>query len=574
MRQLRGNRIAMIFQDPMMTLNPVLRIDVQMVETILAHEKVARSAALERSRATLVKVGIPSPDERLQAYPHQFSGGMRQRVAIAIALLNNPDLIIADEPTTALDVTIQGQILFEMQKLTRETGAAMIWITHDLSVVAGLADRVCVMYAGKIVEQGTTFDVLTHPWHPYTQGLLDSVPARSARGARLAQIPGMTPSVLDLPPGCAFRERCPYATEECAVNPAMRDPGRRRPRRALLPSAASPRPDRSSADAMAAQPPRDSRRAARRPATADGMIAAAIRAQDAAPLAGGGSAVRVACSAHQPGSSTTRCAGTAMLALAAGRPEVALQCRASTRPLTPHPASAIAQNLLGVACRQNGRLADAIACAAPTRSRSIPSSLDARKSTSATRCSTPAIRRRRCRATSKALALDPRAASVHNNLGNLYRELRRPTDAIAAYRRALELDPQPRVGARESRQHAQGSRRHRRARIAAFRRSLATRAERAGRLEQSAADAQLPRPGHAGGDRRRAPCVRRAFRAPAAAAAAAPRNRGDRDGCASVMSPRIFASTRSPRSSSRCSTRTTRRHSKCSATTTSRAATR
>jgi peptide/nickel transport system ATP-binding protein len=225
MRALRGNRIAMIFQDPMMTLNPVLRIDVQMVETIQAHEKVARSAALERARAALVKVGIPSPDERLQAYPHQFSGGMRQRVAIAIALLNNPDLIIADEPTTALDVTIQGQILFEMQKLTRETGAAMIWITHDLSVVAGLADRVCVMYAGKIVERGTTFDVLTHPWHPYTRGLLDSVPSRSARGTRLAQIPGMTPSVLDLPPGCAFRERCRYATHECAPDPAMRDLG-------------------------------------------------------------------------------------------------------------------------------------------------------------------------------------------------------------------------------------------------------------------------------------------------------------------------------------------------------------
>ncbi len=225
MRQLRGNRIAMIFQDPMMTLNPVLRIDVQMVETIRAHQRVGRAAALERSRAALVQVGIPSPDERLQAYPHQFSGGMRQRVAIAIALLNNPDLIIADEPTTALDVTIQGQILFEMQKLTRETGAAMIWITHDLSVVAGLADRVCVMYAGRIVEEGTTFDVLTHPWHPYTQGLLDSVPARGARGTRLSQIPGMTPSVQDLPPGCAFRERCGYATDECTVNPAMRDRG-------------------------------------------------------------------------------------------------------------------------------------------------------------------------------------------------------------------------------------------------------------------------------------------------------------------------------------------------------------
>ena len=222
LRKLRGNRIAMIFQDPMMTLNPVLSVAVQMVETILAHESVSRESALARSRAALVKVGIPSPDERLDAYPHQFSGGMRQRVAIAIALLNNPDLIIADEPTTALDVTIQGQILFEMQKLTRETGAAMIWITHDLSVVAGLADRVCVMYAGRIVEHGSVVDVLSRPRHPYTQGLLDSVPSRSARGARLKQIPGMAPSVLDLPAGCAFRERCGYASDACATAPEMR----------------------------------------------------------------------------------------------------------------------------------------------------------------------------------------------------------------------------------------------------------------------------------------------------------------------------------------------------------------
>jgi peptide/nickel transport system ATP-binding protein len=225
LRQLRGNRIAMIFQDPMMTLNPVLSIAVQMVETILAHENVSRDAALMRSRAALVKVGIPSPDERLKAYPHQFSGGMRQRVAIAIALLNNPDLIIADEPTTALDVTIQGQILFEMQKLTSETGAAMIWITHDLSVVAGLADRVCVMYAGRIVEQGGVVDVLSRPRHPYTQGLLDSVPSRSARGARLKQIPGMAPSALELPTGCAFRERCRYASDVCAAAPEMRPLG-------------------------------------------------------------------------------------------------------------------------------------------------------------------------------------------------------------------------------------------------------------------------------------------------------------------------------------------------------------
>jgi peptide/nickel transport system ATP-binding protein len=222
MRHLRGNRIAMIFQDPMMTLNPVLRIDRQMTEAILAHEDVGEAAALARSRDALARVGIPSPDERLKAYPHQFSGGMRQRVAIAIALLNEPDLIIADEPTTALDVTIQGQILYEVQKLARETGTALVWITHDLSVVAGLADRVCVMYAGRIVEQGTTAQVLDTPAHPYTQGLLDSVPSRNARGARLKQIPGMTPSLVDLPPGCAFRERCSRADEACGEAPAMR----------------------------------------------------------------------------------------------------------------------------------------------------------------------------------------------------------------------------------------------------------------------------------------------------------------------------------------------------------------
>jgi peptide/nickel transport system ATP-binding protein len=222
MRRIRGNRVAMIFQDPMMTLNPVLRIDVQMIEAILAHENVGEATARARAREALVKVGIPSPDERLGAYPHQFSGGMRQRVAIAIAILNKPDVIIADEPTTALDVTIQGQILFEMQRLTRETGTALIWITHDLSVIAGLADRVSVMYAGRIVEEGTAEEVLAAPRHPYTRGLLDSVPSNSARGARLKPIPGMTPSLSDLPAGCAFRERCSRAESDCVTAPAMR----------------------------------------------------------------------------------------------------------------------------------------------------------------------------------------------------------------------------------------------------------------------------------------------------------------------------------------------------------------
>ena len=229
LRQLRGSKIAMIFQDPMMTLNPVLRIDTQMIEAILAHDHVDRATARQRARDGLVQVGISSPDERLEAYPHQLSGGMRQRVAIAIALLNKPDLIIADEPTTALDVTIQAQILHEAQKLCRETGTALIWITHDLTVVAGLADRLCVMYAGRIVEEGGIDEVLDDPLHPYTKGLIESVPSRNRRGARLNQIPGMTPSLLHLAPGCAFRERCPRAEIVCAREPGISQPvpGRR-----------------------------------------------------------------------------------------------------------------------------------------------------------------------------------------------------------------------------------------------------------------------------------------------------------------------------------------------------------
>jgi peptide/nickel transport system ATP-binding protein len=230
LRTLRGDRIAMIFQDPMMTLNPVLRIDTQMIEALQAHHpKMSRGEALERSRQGLARVGIAAAEERLASYPHQFSGGMRQRVAIAIALLNGPDLLIADEPTTALDVTIQGQILFEVQKLCRETGTALIWVTHDLSVVAGLADRVCVMYAGRIVEEGPVDAILDAPLHPYTRGLIESVPSRNRRGTRLAQIPGMTPSPLNLPTGCSFRERCPRADAACHAPPRFEEkrPGRR-----------------------------------------------------------------------------------------------------------------------------------------------------------------------------------------------------------------------------------------------------------------------------------------------------------------------------------------------------------
>ncbi|HJQ60499.1 MAG TPA: ABC transporter ATP-binding protein, partial [Vineibacter sp.] len=205
LRRVRGRRIAMIFQDPMMTLNPVLKIGTQMVMALRAHETASTAAARRRAADVLGLVGIPSPEERLDAYPHQFSGGMRQRVAIAIALLHKPDVIIADEPTTALDVSIQAQIIAEIRRLVDETGTALIWISHDLAVVAGLADEVCVMYAGRIVERGPVDDVLDRPLHPYTRGLLDSVPERTARGEALRQIPGNAPSLVDLPPGCAFR---------------------------------------------------------------------------------------------------------------------------------------------------------------------------------------------------------------------------------------------------------------------------------------------------------------------------------------------------------------------------------
>ncbi|MGA3945410.1 ABC transporter ATP-binding protein [Ralstonia nicotianae] len=221
LRRLQGNRIAMVFQDPMMTLNPVLRIEAQMVEAVRAHSGMRHAQAREHARDTLGLMGIPSPDERLRAYPHQLSGGMRQRVAIAIAMLHRPDLIIADEPTTALDVTIQAQILSEVQKLARQHGTALIWITHDLSVVAGLADEVAVMYAGRIVEHGPVDAVLDTPLHPYTRGLIDSLPSENRRGRRLRQIPGMTPSLLALPPSCAFAARCPRATEACDVRPEI-----------------------------------------------------------------------------------------------------------------------------------------------------------------------------------------------------------------------------------------------------------------------------------------------------------------------------------------------------------------
>jgi peptide/nickel transport system ATP-binding protein len=240
LRALRGNRISMIFQDPMMTLNPVLRVDTQMIEAVQAHRNCSRSTALGLARDALAQMGIASPERRLRCYPHELSGGMRQRVAIAIAFINKPDLVIADEPTTALDVTIQAQILHEAQELCRRNGTAMIWITHDLAVVSSLADRVAVMYAGMIVEQGRASDVIRAPLHPYTKGLLGSVPSANRPGARLAQIPGMMPSSLDPAPGCRFLGRCSRAAAECSTMPALSMPISGREVRCWRPLTAGP----------------------------------------------------------------------------------------------------------------------------------------------------------------------------------------------------------------------------------------------------------------------------------------------------------------------------------------------
>ena len=221
MRAIRGRRISMVFQDPMMTLNPVLSIGTQMRLAISAHERMSKAAARDRSAAFLAKVGIPDARRRLDAFPHEFSGGMRQRVAIAIALLHGPEIIVADEPTTALDVSIQAQILEEVRSLAQEAGTALIWISHDLTTVSSLADRLLVMYAGKLVEEGPVASVLRAPRHPYTQGLIASLPATAIPGQELKQIHGAPPSLSALPAGCPFKPRCGYATDACSVPPAL-----------------------------------------------------------------------------------------------------------------------------------------------------------------------------------------------------------------------------------------------------------------------------------------------------------------------------------------------------------------
>lgn len=215
LRAIRGNRMAMIFQDPMVTLNPVLTIGQQMVETLMAHRKLSPAEAEQISVLKLREVYIPSPEERLRQYPHELSGGMRQRIIIAIALLLDPKLIIADEPTTALDVTIQADIMELLLELCQSNKVGLILITHDLGVVSQMTERTLVMYAGRIIEAGMTREVINDPQHPYTQGLINALPQQTAPGQRLKQIPGNMPTLANVPQGCPFSPRCDYATDLC-----------------------------------------------------------------------------------------------------------------------------------------------------------------------------------------------------------------------------------------------------------------------------------------------------------------------------------------------------------------------
>jgi oligopeptide/dipeptide ABC transporter ATP-binding protein len=216
MRKLRGNRISMIFQDPMTSLNPVYKVGGQIAEVAQIHERKPKKSAWAAAVEMLRKVGIPAPESRANDYPHQFSGGMRQRGVIAMALTSNPDLLIADEPTTALDVTIQAQILDLMKELRDEFGTSIVFVTHDLGVVAELCDSVAVMYAGRIVEQATVKQLFANPLHPYTRGLLASIPKPGQR-ERLQPIEGQPPNLYDLPSGCTFAARCPQASDICRV---------------------------------------------------------------------------------------------------------------------------------------------------------------------------------------------------------------------------------------------------------------------------------------------------------------------------------------------------------------------
>jgi oligopeptide/dipeptide ABC transporter ATP-binding protein len=224
-RDSRGREVCLVFQDPMTSLNPVYRVGDQVVEALQAHGDLDRRAATDRAVAMFRLLGIPSPERRVHEYPHQLSGGMRQRVMIAMALINEPDLLILDEPTTALDVTIQAQILDLIRGLRRRVNTAVLLITHDIGVVEEVCDEVLVMYGGRVMERGTVAQVIADPKHPYTQGLLASIPTRAKRGARLDAIGGAVPNPLQMPPGCPFQPRCAHAMAECAADPGLRDPG-------------------------------------------------------------------------------------------------------------------------------------------------------------------------------------------------------------------------------------------------------------------------------------------------------------------------------------------------------------
>jgi peptide/nickel transport system ATP-binding protein len=219
LRKIRGRRIGMVFQDPLTSLNPLFRIGDQIVETIRTHEAISEAAAKDRAIKLLTEVGIQGASQRIGAYPHQFSGGMRQRVVLALALAAEPELIIADEPTTALDVSIQAQIIQLLKRLCRERGAAIMLITHDMGVIAETADRVAVMYAGRIAEIGPVRDVIQRPIHPYTKGLMGSIPTLEMNEGRLTQISGSMPRLTAIPAGCAFNPRCTQVMDRCKVAP-------------------------------------------------------------------------------------------------------------------------------------------------------------------------------------------------------------------------------------------------------------------------------------------------------------------------------------------------------------------
>ncbi|HWK69124.1 MAG TPA: ABC transporter ATP-binding protein [Rhizobiaceae bacterium] len=227
MRHIRGKRIGMIFQDPLTSLNPLYRIGEQLTETILTHQRLSPKAAAEKAERLLVEVGIPAAKTRLSSYPHQFSGGMRQRVVIALALAADPELVIADEPTTALDVSVQAQIIALLKRLCKERGTSVMLITHDMGVIAETADRVCVLYAGRLAEIGTVGNVIRRPQHPYTHGLMAAIPTIAGNpDERLEQIPGAMPRLAAVPGGCAFNPRCAFSFDRCRVErPAEYDTG-------------------------------------------------------------------------------------------------------------------------------------------------------------------------------------------------------------------------------------------------------------------------------------------------------------------------------------------------------------